>query len=314
MCLTPKVSHRSITSFSSPCDFVLNDEILSCFDPAIDELTMSYCEYTDPTTISLLPAEPNTLTIMQLNIRGMVNKQDDLSVLLKTKHIDVVLLCDNWLNENNTSRVNTPGYNFIYCNREKRTGSGVAILVKDCLKFRKWQAFESNEFESVCVELKMNSCNLILSSAYRPPNINASKFVSEFQLFLSSLKSSGKQSIIGMDHNLDFLKHSYHKPTQDFLELLAAQDYLSSITKPTCIMHTSATLIDNIFLKSSISNSISSEILIDNISDHMPCIASIKSEDKCIQSQQFIEKRKINTKVLKKIKSDLSAVNWHDML
>ena len=291
MCLTPKVSHQSITSFSSPRDFVLKDEILPSFDLAIDELTMSYCEYTDPTTVLLLPAEPNTLTIMQLNIRGMVNKQDDLSALLKIKHIDVVLLCETWLNANNTSHVNIPGYNFIYCNCEKHTGSCVAILVKDCLKFRKWQAFESNEFETVCVELKMNSFNLILSSAYRPPNVNASKFVSEFQLFLSSLKSSGKQSIIGIDHNLDFLKHSYHKPTQDFLELLAAQDYLSTINQPTRIMHTSANLIDNIFLKSNISNSISSEILFDDISDHMPCIASIKSADKCIQSQQFVAKK-----------------------
>ena len=155
---------------------------------------------------------------------------------------------------------------------------------------------------------------MILSSAYRPPNTSASNFVSDFELFLVSLKKSGMQSIIGMDHNLDFLKHSCHRPTQDFLELIISHDYLSSITKPTHIMHSSSTLTDNIFAKSNLSNSISSEILVDDISDHMPCITSIKNIDKCIQAWQFIEKRKITKQSLNKIKSDLSVVNWYKML
>ena len=67
-------------------------------------------------------------------------------------------------------------------------------------------------------------------------------------------------------------------------------------------------------MSSTLSNSINSQILIDDLSDHMPCIISPKNIEKCIQTGQHVEKRNITKQSLKKIKSDLSEVNWHKLL
>ena len=46
----------------------------------------------------------------------------------------------------------------------------------------------------------------------------------------------------------------------------------------------------------------------------MPCVASIKNIDKCIQARQVVEIRRINKQSLDKIKSDLCELNWHKLL
>ena len=46
-----------------------------------------------------------------------------------------------------------------------------------------------------------------------------------------------------MNHNLDFLKHQIHSETQCFLEINLAANTLPTITKPTRVTTSSATLI-----------------------------------------------------------------------
>ena len=55
---------------------------------------------------------------------------------------------------------------------------------------------------------------------------------------------------MGMDHNLDLLKYSKHHPSHNFVLLNENISLIPSITQPTCITSSSATLIDNIFVNS----------------------------------------------------------------
>ena len=73
-----------------------------------------------------------------------------------------------------------------------------------------------------------------------------------------------------MDHNLDLLKYSKHRPTRDFIQLNENFDLVRCITRPTRITHSSATLIDNIFVNSEYVRDLRSVILINDISDHLP--------------------------------------------
>ena len=84
---------------------------------------------------------------------------------------------------------------------------------------------------------------ITIGSLYRPPNTNDTKFVDEYKNLLSELykASNSKRLILGMDHNLDFLKHSIHKRTHDFIELNLDNNLLPSITRPTRITKSSAT-------------------------------------------------------------------------
>ena len=54
--------------------------------------------------------------------------------------------------------------------------------------------------------------------------------------------------LIGADHNLDFLKHMQHTATELFINKLLDFNMIPCITRPTRITHSSATLIDNIFV------------------------------------------------------------------
>ena len=51
-----------------------------------------------------------------------------------------------------------------------------------------------------------------------------------------------------MDHNLDLLHSDIHTPTHKFLNMLSDMQLFPTITCPSKITQTSATLIDNIFI------------------------------------------------------------------
>ena len=86
-----------------------------------------------------------------------------------------------------------------------------------------------------------------------------------------------KEIILGMDHNINFLKHEVHPKTQEFIELNLDMNLLPVITKPTRVSTTSATLIDNIFVSNRLQHSINSVVIITDISDHFPCILTVNN-------------------------------------
>ena len=52
-------------------------------------------------------------------------------------------------------------------------------------------------------------------SGYRPPNTNATKFLKEYKEAVSTwTKQKHHDLVIGLDHNMDFLKSEKHQQTQ----------------------------------------------------------------------------------------------------
>ena len=82
--------------------------------------------------------------------------------------------------------------------------------------------------------------------------------------------------IIG-DVNINFLRHSEHTNTEDYLNRLYSNNFLPLITKPTRLTdHSrSSTLIDHIYTNAPIQNTTSGIALAD-VSDHLPvfCICN----------------------------------------
>ena len=72
-----------------------------------------------------------------------------------------------------------------------------------------------------------------------------------------------------------FLKSDKHPQTQEFLELNLDSDLKSTITRPTRITTKTATLIDNTFISQRLQQRYISNILVDDISDHMPSIIKL---------------------------------------
>ena len=77
--------------------------------------------------------------------------------------------------------------------------------------------------------------NIILGSIYRVPGIKEKQFNELYENVLKKVQMEKKEVVIGMDHNMDFLKVHKHNSTMELLDINLANNMLPVITKPTRI-------------------------------------------------------------------------------
>ena len=133
-----------------------------------------------------------------------------------------------------------------HCNKK---GGGVGFLIRKNLIIRDRADLQINSttFEHHIIELKCRKRNILLVSLYCPPNTSVKSFHDEYKELLNKLNEvTSCDVILGLDHNLDFLKSNNHKDTQNFIELNLEK-------KPCCpvlldqheLPKSTTTLIDN---------------------------------------------------------------------
>ena len=95
------------------CVYCTSTLIMSHTDsnPICDEINDN-CDYIDLSDVGSLCQSEKDLLVLQLNIRGLLNKQDLLKHLLSEFKIlpDIVLLCETWLKRDTENKVNITGY------------------------------------------------------------------------------------------------------------------------------------------------------------------------------------------------------------
>ena len=252
------------------------------------------------------------LSVLQVNIRGLINKQNELKNIInrcsKGRQLDIVIISETWLNATNEHLLCIPGYELISKPRIGRKGGGVAILVSKYLKYRRRSDWEIQcETENCMIEVHTGKTNIVICSVYRPPNTDTNDFLK----FIDSLTNRKyKNMIVGLDHNLDFLKLKQHKHTKEFLDKLIEQDLLPTITKPTRITKSTATLIDNILLSTKLNTSYKCGILIDDTSDHLPCFVRILDAKPALRKPEVVTSRKLDDKTIKHICNSLERHDW----
>ena len=275
-----------------------------------------HCDYIGMEDLSQLANYDSTLNVTHLNIRGIIGKQADLLKILNGYNgktiTHLATINETWLTSQNKNKLNINEYKCISKERVGRKGGGVCILAHDSLYYT--ELTEINDihyttFEHMCIEVKMRDKNLTVVTLYRPPNGNVTDFLEEYQTFLSHLNNLHPKNriIIGTDHNLDLLKYGCHKPTQDFLDMNIDYNILPTITRPTRFCHTTATLLDNLLVSTDLVDKCDSTILTHDISDHLPCLLSIRdtiSESKVITT---ITSRKLTKKAIESIRQDLTS-------
>ena len=166
-------------------------------------------------------------------------------------------------------------------------------------------------FEHTVVELKTETNNMLLVSGYRPPNSNTKEFLKDYNLALKTWqKLKYHDVVIGIDHNLDFLKSDKHPQTQQFLELNLDNDMMPTITRRTRVTRTSTTLIDNVMVSKKLHAHYNSLILIDDISDHFPSLVFLHNQKCAKKEAKKIHTREINDTKISQIKNELNMVNW----
>ena len=217
--------------------------------------------------------------------------------------------------KNNAHRVQIPGYNFVGSNRKFKRGDGVGILIARNLEYRERKDLSLNvpNVESITVEVKTNRDSLLLCALYRPPNSSDRDFSKNYSRLLRKFTSDQlNRLIIGLDHNLDLIKHDKHRRTNEFIEINLDNQLLPTITKPTRITRTTATLIDNIIIGRNFQSDFEACILISDISDHLPCLLTVKKLSLFEKSPTKITTRGLNEHKINTLNDKLSEVNWKE--
>ena len=120
--------------------------------------------------------------------------------------------------------------------------------------------------------------------------------------------------IIGLDHNLDLLKTFKHGPTERFLNTNLALNLIPKITRPTRITKSTATLTDNIFISQHWLSNYESGVLVDDISDHLPSITTVKNLNVSKREPITITSRDTRQKNVTALKASLAAINWQNLI
>ena len=116
--------------------------------------------------------------------------------------------------------------------------------------------------------------------------------------------------MIGLDHNLDLIKHDRHRVTSNFIERNLDNQLLPTITKPTRITRSTATLLDNIIIGRDLQTEYESSIVISDISDHLPCLLKIKNPSLFIKAPTRVTTRGLNTEKINELNNKLKQINW----
>ena len=261
--------------------------------------------------------DSDDLVIIQINIRGILSKLSLLKNLMDNSTADrclnVIIVSETWLTPTSPS-VKIPGYKFVHKCRQDRKGGSVGILVSDNLRFFELTDLTSDvrENEVVTVELTLRTGKrCIVSSMYRAPNTVPQVFQCCYNSLVCAMKKTKPYAIIiGLDHNLDFLKSLHHGSTNDFIHSNLDMGLIPMITKPTRITKSSATLIDNIIVSENLCGNFYSNILINDMSDHMPTVCVVESLKTAKKDNITITSRDTRPKNTAALKDHLQNYDW----
>ena len=167
------------------------------------------------------------------------------------------------------------------------------------------EKLKNSQMETCFVKLKSSQGNIILGSLYHPPNTPTKEFLDNYTELLHGLNKEKNELILGMDHNLDLLKVNQHKLTEEFFECNLNSGMIPQITKKT-----SATLIDNVIISRKLSGQTESRILVENISDHLPSLVSIKNFRYTHKEGMKVYSRDTRKNNLHKLRGALQGKNW----
>ena len=127
-------------------------------------------------------------------------------------------------------------------------------------------------------------------------------------------KEKPKGIIIGLDHNLDFLKADKHQATNNFVQSNLDFGLIPTVTRPTRITNTSATLIDNIIVSQNLCGAYTSNILINDTSDHLPTICVLNSLISAKKEPTIIKSRDTRLWNLVSLKKQIQEHDWTHLL
>lgn len=254
----------------------------------------------------------NNFSLLHINTRSLKKHYDELISLLSITDcgFDVVGCSETWLKESShLDSLSIDGYTLFNKNRLNRSGGGVCLYINSNLTATICEdlAIGDDHSDSLFLQLTLNNAKtLIIGVIYRPPDSDLNTFLLEFDKLLYHINDSKKECIILGDFNIDIAKNDTSK--HDFLNLIYSSSFFPTIDTYTRITNYSQSAIDNIITNIH-SLSLTSGVVISDITDHFPITLSLDIINKHSPSSHSRKVKILNEKTLHNLCEHLKSNN-----
>ena len=249
---------------------------------------MKYCKRTQ--TVHKPVSEVPQISLCHVNVRSVRNKTLCISDFITDHELDILALTETWLKDDSKEQlVLGELLAYRYSNKSlpregDKKGGGVTFIYKDTYSVHVKHVERHTSFESLHVEVTVNSVllRLLVIYSHLPKSGNAAEgdlFLSEFSEMVDSLLlCSGKVFIVGdFNYHVDDCKDT---TIQNFLQLVDCANMVQYVKSPT---HEKGHILDLILAWQD-------ELLVSNVrvdtslpTDHWAVLCTISIPSKTMQ-------------------------------
>ena len=258
------------------------------------------------------------MKLFHLNIRSLPRKEDSFeSYLNLLEHkFDIICISETWINEGRFFENCLEDYNHFFSKRpaNKAPGGGCAIFVKKSFVSIELTHLSCNleHIECVFVEVSHRNNKFIVGCVYRTPNPNNARlFINDLTSKLSQLSSSIPIFCLG-DYNFDLLRIDNDRDAESFLDAMFSVGLRNTISEPTRDFNNSKSLIDNIFISTSLSYT--SGLFPWDLSDHYAIFNFINNFFSSQNETEYISYRLINEHTIANLFNAISDIDFSCIL
>ena len=300
-----KYNHGHLDPSSANVDLLakLNDDNFVSFD--------NYCKYVEYNS----SPKSHKFKIIHINIRSLVKNLTDVIDIITTESPDILLLCETFLHNNNSTKCIIDNYKFYNVNRSTGKGGGVGIYVKSSIAsscFYPKTNVPNPDIESIFVKCDTPHGELIVSELYRKPNTPEHYFIEYVEMLCTELNDSKDSFVIGTDQNINMLNVENTK-VKKLIDVTFQNRIIPCITKPTRICKNTATLIDQIYISNNLFRNMLSSIILCDTSDHFPCVIELNDRKTTPLQSKTITGRLINDENTSRVINYLNNFNWDNL-
>lgn len=231
--------------------------------------------------------------------------------MILSENFDIFALSETWLSDLiDSSLINIPGYQFIRCDRKSR-GGGIALYLKNNIKFSKIQLEANDRLEQLWISCKINKQSTAIGVLYNPPDNPYHQMVDGFEESISHVLPTHATILCCGDINIDLLKDT--PTTSDYLSKLKSFELRQLMNEPTRITPTSATLVDHIITNVDLEQILNRKAVdVPELSDHHLTYINIKF-DPVEQKNEFIIRRNLNNINYMLFDEDAKLLPWSNI-
>lgn len=260
----------------------------------VNNLQIPDCNYVCVGTGSKPKLSSPGLNLLSHNISSIpLHLESLIEQVLNPLHVtfDVLCFCETRLNDDISPLYHIDNYNSFFINKSTQ-GGGLAVYLHNNFEGLILQnvSLQLPHIQSLFINITQpHKC--IIGLVYRPPNENVGAFLQSMEFILESLIAVRElRCYIMGDMNLNLLNYNENN-VHNYINLFFSHMFFPTITKPTRVTKTCASLLDHVWTND-LQNYQSSGIIFTSISDHFPVFSIFSIDNNVTRNTSTILKRR----------------------